>query len=71
MPEKSLTLREQKDESELLFDEYDDDFKNTYYSYHLTNEDYKRISKNIISLQTEVCFKNTIFITEKYLKEFN
>jgi len=51
VPEKSLTLREQKEESELLFDEYDDDFKNTYYSYHLTNEDYKRISKNIISLQ--------------------
>jgi hypothetical protein len=46
-----LSLKEQKEESDKLFDEYDDDFKNTYYSYHLTNEDYKRISKNIISLQ--------------------
>ena len=35
----------------MLFEEYDDDFKNTYYSCHLTTEDYKRISKNIISLQ--------------------
>ena len=46
-----LSLKEQKEESDKLFDEYDDDFKNTYYSYHLTNEDYMRISKNIISLQ--------------------
>ena len=46
-----LTLREQKAESDVLFEEYDDDFKNTYYSCHLTTEDYKRISKNIISLQ--------------------
>ena len=46
-----LSLKEQKEESDKLFYEYDDDFKNTYYSYHLTNEDYTRISKNIISLQ--------------------
>ena len=46
-----LSLREQKAESDVLFDEYDDDFKDTYYSYHLTDEDYKRVSKNIISLQ--------------------
>ena len=46
-----LSLREQKTESDVLFDEYDDDFKDTYYSYHLTDEDYKRVSKNIISLQ--------------------
>jgi len=46
-----LSLKEQKEESDRLFEEYDDDFKDTYYSYHLTNEDYKRISKNIISLQ--------------------
>jgi hypothetical protein len=45
-----LSLREQKAESDVLFDEYDDDFKDTYYSYHLTDEDYKRVSKNIISL---------------------
>ena len=49
----TLSLKEQKEESDRLFEEYDDDFKDTYYSYHLTNEDYKRISKNIISLQNE------------------
>ena len=48
---KPLSLREQNEESVKQFNEYDDDFKDTYYSYHLTNEDYKRISKNIISLQ--------------------
>ena len=51
IPIVPLTLREQKAESDVLFDEYDDDFKDTYYSYHLTDEDYKRVSKNIISLQ--------------------
>jgi hypothetical protein len=51
IPILPLSLREQKTESDVLFDEYDDDFKDTYYSYHLTDEDYKRISKNIISLQ--------------------
>jgi len=49
-PIPPLSLKEQKEESDKLFDEYDDDFKNTYFSYHLTNEDYKRISKNIIGL---------------------
>ena len=29
-----LSLREQKTESDVLFDEYDDDFKDTYYSHH-------------------------------------
>jgi hypothetical protein len=51
VPLHPLSLKEQKEESDRLFEEYDDDFKDTYYSYHLTNEDYKRISKNIISLQ--------------------
>jgi len=51
IPIVPLSLREQKTESDVLFDEYDDDFKDTYYSYHLTDEDYKRVSKNIISLQ--------------------
>jgi len=46
-----LSLKEQKYESDMLFDEYDDAFKDNYYSYHLTDDDYKRISKNIISLQ--------------------
>ena len=46
-----LSLKEQKEESDRVFDECDDDFKDAYYTYHLTNEDYKRISKNIISLQ--------------------
>jgi len=51
VPLLPLSLKEQKEDSDRLFEEYDDDFKDTYYSYHLTNEDYKRISKNIISLQ--------------------
>jgi hypothetical protein len=51
VPLLPLSLKEQKEESDRLFEEYDDDFKDTYYSYHLTNEDYKRISKNIIGLQ--------------------
>ena len=46
-----MSLREQKAESDRIFEEYDDDFKDNYYTYHLTNEDYERISKNIISLQ--------------------
>ena len=46
-----LSLKEQKEESDRVFDECDDDFKDAYYTYHLTNEDYKRISKNIVSLQ--------------------
>ena len=48
---RSLTLKEKKEESDRVFDECDDDFKDAYYTYHLTIEDYKRISKNIISLQ--------------------
>ena len=48
---KTLSLVEMKKESEKLFDEYDDDFKTSYLAYHITNDDYKRISKNIISLQ--------------------
>lgn len=48
---KQKTLLELKEESEKLFDEYDDDFKATYELNHLTNDDYKRISKNIISIQ--------------------
>jgi hypothetical protein len=34
-----------------LFEGYDDDFKDRYFQYHLTNDDYFRISKNIVSLQ--------------------
>lgn len=37
--------------SEKIFNEYDDDFKEKYFEYHLTKEDYKRISKNILSFQ--------------------
>jgi hypothetical protein len=45
------TLQEQQRESIQAFDEYDDDFKDAYYKQHLTDDDYKRISKNIISIQ--------------------
>lgn len=46
-----LSLQEQQRESIQAFDEYDDDFKENYYKQHLTDDDYKRISKNIISIQ--------------------
>ena len=46
-----LSLLELKEESLKLFDEYDDDFKDTYFKSHLTENDYNRISKNLISLQ--------------------
>ena len=45
------TLQEQQRESIQTFNEYDDDFKENYYKRHLTDDDYKRISKNIISIQ--------------------
>lgn len=32
-----------------MFDSYDNDFKDNYFEYHLTDEDYNRISKNILS----------------------
>jgi hypothetical protein len=32
-----------------LFNEYDNDFKENYFKFHLTDLDYQRISKNIIS----------------------
>jgi hypothetical protein len=38
-----------REKSILLFNEYDDDFKDNYFSFHLTESDYNRISKNIIS----------------------
>jgi len=38
-----------KENSLMLFNEYDDDFKENYFSFHLTDSDYNRISKNIIS----------------------
>lgn len=46
------SLLELRDESLKIFDEYDDEFKDNYFRYHLTTEDYnKRISKCLISLQ--------------------
>jgi len=47
-----LSLQELHDESLRLFDEYDGEFKDNYFKYHLTIDDYKkRISKCLISLQ--------------------
>lgn len=45
------SLIDQKIESEKLFQEYDDDFKSDYFGYHLTSDDYERISDNLIGLQ--------------------
>lgn len=44
---------ELKKESIDAFDDYDDDYKSNYYSFHLTNEDYNRISTRLISLQND------------------
>ena len=49
--ERQLNLLEMKEESLKLFNEYDDDFKDTYFKSHLTENDYHRISKNLISLK--------------------
>jgi hypothetical protein len=46
---KSLT--ELKEESLALFDTYDINFKTNYFKTHLSESDYKRISKNLISFQ--------------------
>lgn len=45
------SLIEQQADSIIAFNEYDDDFKENYFRSHLTEDDYIRISKNIVSLQ--------------------
>lgn len=40
-----------KNDSINKFENLDDDFKSNYFSFHLTDDDYKRISKNIKSFQ--------------------
>lgn len=45
------TLQEMKEESELLFEEYDDDFKDNYFKFHLSPDDYSRISRNLLSIE--------------------
>jgi hypothetical protein len=51
-PENILkSLVDVHEDSVKLFEEYDDDFKDRYFKYHLTDADYLRISKNIVSLQ--------------------
>lgn len=45
------SLLQIKEKSIQLFNDYDDDFKDNYFKYHLSNDDYQRISKNLISLQ--------------------
>lgn len=47
---KQLSLVELREESVRTFEEFDEDFKNNYWSCHLTDDDYKRISKNTISI---------------------
>jgi hypothetical protein len=48
---KITDIFEKKNNSIKSFDDMDDDFKKNYFSFHLTNEDYERIKKNIISFQ--------------------
>ena len=45
------SLIEIKNESERLFEEYGEDFRENYFNNHLSDEDYSRISKNIVSIQ--------------------
>jgi len=45
----NLSVKELRNKNIELFHTYDDDFKDKYFSFHLTEEDYNRISKNIIS----------------------
>jgi hypothetical protein len=49
--QKPKTLIEIKEESIKLFKEYDDDFQDIYFKTHLTESDYKRISRCLISLE--------------------
>lgn len=48
---KKYSFKEYKELSEKQFNGYDDDFKEEYFKSHLTDDDYKRISKNIISFE--------------------
>jgi len=47
--DNNLSVKALRDKNIELFHTYDDDFKDKYFSFHLTEEDYNRISKNIIS----------------------
>ena len=44
-----MSLQEAREYSINLFEGYDDEFKEDYYRSHLTEEDYMRVSKNILS----------------------
>lgn len=52
------TNLEIKNESIKLFEQYDDDFKEQYFKFHLTDNDFERISKNLISIQNGVHIVN-------------
>ncbi len=47
----NMSLTDKKEESVKLFQEQDDDFKEDFFRSHLTSDDYKRICKNLISLE--------------------
>ena len=49
--EKPKTSLELRIDSIKAFEEYDDEFKEDYFKAHLTDDDYMRISKNLISIQ--------------------
>ena len=56
LKELNIIKKELKEDSILdisiiEFNKYDDDYKDDYFKFHLTNDEYKRISKNIISFQ--------------------
>lgn len=61
-PKQNLTISEKLKESEIEFENEDDDFKDLYFRKHLTISDFERIRTHIISIQNGV-------ITEDYFKK--
>jgi hypothetical protein len=46
-----MNIMNQIDECIKIFNTYDDEYKERYFNYHLSNNDYIRISKNLIGFQ--------------------
>jgi rubrerythrin len=58
--DKHESLIEIKEKSLILFNSLDDDEKSSYYSFHLTIDDFQRIRKNLISLGNDKFTKDII-----------
>lgn len=51
IPFSKKSLIEQKEEGIKVFNDLDEEFKENYFKYHLTDNDYKRISQHLISIE--------------------